>query len=210
MVIDPTTPTRDINRRLLFSIHQDGLMDILAGLIVLTFGLIPILDESGLNPGLRQVIFLTFYGLEVGTVIWLKHRITRPRTGLVVLSSRMRNRLSLILLGVNVLIFLVFAGAYIFDVPIWEYFGSYQLSVPLGLIFLIIFTVSGSLLKAPRFSYYGIGVMLGFIVGEHLFLKGLAPNHGIPLAGITLGSLIVASGVLQLIRFMRIYKLDNQ
>ena len=30
MVIDPTTPTRDINRRLLLTIHQDGLFDIMA------------------------------------------------------------------------------------------------------------------------------------------------------------------------------------
>jgi hypothetical protein len=46
MVIDPTSPTKDINRRLLLTLHQDGLLDVLAGLIVATFGMIPILDET--------------------------------------------------------------------------------------------------------------------------------------------------------------------
>ncbi|MCK4749645.1 MAG: hypothetical protein KAT15_21470 [Bacteroidales bacterium] len=38
MIKDPISPTRDINHRLLLSLHQDGLFDILAGLIVITFG----------------------------------------------------------------------------------------------------------------------------------------------------------------------------
>ncbi len=61
MVIDPTSPTRDINRRLLLSLHQDGLLDILAGLIVATFGLIPILDETGMNTGIRRTFKSTSF-----------------------------------------------------------------------------------------------------------------------------------------------------
>ena len=66
MVIDPTSPTRDINRRIMLNLHQDGLLDILAGLIIITFGFIPILDESGMGAGLRQIIFLSFFVVDHG------------------------------------------------------------------------------------------------------------------------------------------------
>lgn len=208
MAIDPTSPTRDMNRKLMLSIHQDGLLDVLAGLIVVTFGLIPILDNSGLNPGIRQVVFLSFYFFEVFAVIWLKRRITLPRTGLVLLLKKKQTKLSLILLLVNVLLFVILAGSYAFQIPIWEVFGSYQLSVPLGLIFLIMFTVSGALLKAPRFYLYGILVMVTFVLFEHLYNLGVVKEHGIPAAGFISGGLIVGSGLLILVGFIRKYKID--
>ena len=69
MVIDPTSPTRNISKRLLLSLHQDGLFDVLAGLIVVTFAFIPILDETSMNPGVRQVIILLFYGVSLVTIL---------------------------------------------------------------------------------------------------------------------------------------------
>ena len=210
MVIDPTSPSRDINRKLLLTLHQDGLFDVLAGLIMVTFGLIPILDETGLNPGARQVIILSFYGVSVFSVLLFKRRITLPRSGYVQLSKKRTTRISMVFLFVNVVLFLIFTGVYIFDWPIWEFFGSYQLSVPLGLIFLVMFTVSGALLKAPRFHLYGILVMITFIGFEHLFLKGVVAHHGIPMAAFISGVLIVLSGLIYLYKFINRYKIDKE
>lgn len=208
MVIDPTTPTREINRRLLLSLHQDGLLDILAGLIVATFGLIPILDQSGLGPGLRQVIILLFYGVSVFLVFWLKRRITLPRAGYVKLSRKTTSRISIILLIINVLLFLLFAGVYIFDIPVWDYFGSYKMSVPLGLIFLIMLTVTGGLLKAARFHFYGLLVLGSFVGAEYLYNKGSIAHHGIPLAAFVSGGVIIAIGIGYLINFLKKYNTD--
>ncbi len=55
MGIDSTSPTREINKRLLLTLHQDGLLDVLAGLIVITFGFIPILDETSMSPVTKQI-----------------------------------------------------------------------------------------------------------------------------------------------------------
>ncbi len=205
MVTDAKSPTRDINRRLLLTLHQDGLLDVLAGLIVSTFGFVPILDETGLNPGVRQILILSFYGASILAVLWLKRRITLPRSGYVKLTSRFTSRLSLIILIVNVLIFILFAGAFIFDLELWEYFGDYQMSVPLGLIFLVMLTVSGGLLKASRFFLYGILVFCAYVIFEHLFLKGMVGNHGIPLAAFLSGGVMILSGVMHLYRFMNRY-----
>lgn len=206
MVIDPTSPTRDINRRLLLSLHQDGLLDILAGLIVATFGLIPILDETSMNSGIRQLVILLFYGVSVVLIIWLKNRITLPRSGYVKLSRKTSSKLSMIMLIVNVLLFLTFAGVYVFKIPLWDYFGSYKMSIPLGLIFLVMLSVSGGLLKAPRFHLYGLLVLISFVGFEHLYLEEKVKHHGIPLAAFISGGIIIMIGLILLIRFMNQYR----
>jgi hypothetical protein len=208
MIIDPTSPTKEINRRLLLTLHQDGLLDILAGLIVTTFGLIPILDEAGLNPALRQIIILLFYGLSILIFLLLKRLFTLPRSGYVKLSRSTTTRISVILLIVNALIFICFAGTYVFKIPVREYFGLYQISIPLGLVFLVMFTISGALLKAARFYLFGLFVMLSFVFGEHFFIMGYIPHHGIPSAAFISGGGIVLTGVIYLIRFLKRYNAD--
>lgn len=208
MFLASGSPRREINKRLLMSIHQDGFFDILAGLIVINFGWIPILDATGLNPGVRQTILLTFYGLSVFFVLWLKRRITVPRSGFVQLSKKTSSRLSIIMLLVNIVLFVVFAGVYVLEIPLWTYFGSYQLSIPLGLIFLVLLSFSGGLLKAVRFYFYGILVLVSFVGAEHLFLKGQAAHHGIPLAAFVSGGIIFLSGCIILMRFIQRYSAE--
>lgn len=201
-------PSKEINKRLLLSIHQDGFFDILGGLIIINFGFVPLLDATGMNPGARQTILLSFYGLSVILVLWLKRRITVPRSGYVKLSKKTTSRLSISMLIVNLILFVVFAGVYFLDLPLWAYFGSYQLSVPLGLIFLVIFSFSGGLLKAVRFYLYGVLVLFFFIGAEHLYLKGQVADHGIPLAAFVSGGIIFLTGCIYLWNFLRKYKAE--
>jgi hypothetical protein len=205
-----STPSGEINRKLLMTIHQDGLLDVLAGLIIATFGMIPLLDSTGMNPGARQVIFLSCYVVEVVTIIFLKRSITLPRTGLVVLSRRTTTRISVILLILNTVIFLLFLFSYLLRLPLWKLFGSYQLSVPLGLVFLVMLSAAGALVKTVRYYFYGILVLAIFVGAEHLFLKGTVANHGIPLASFLSGGLIVLSGGIHLWRFLRKYQIDRE
>ena len=116
--------------------------------------------------------------------------------------------MSVIMLIVNVVIFLVFAGVYVFNIPLWSQFGSYQLSVPLGLIFLIMLSFTGGLFKAPRFYLYGILVLVSLIGFEYLFLKGIVAHHGIPWACFVSGSMILLSGGVKLCAFIKQYPVD--
>lgn len=209
MVIDPTSPTRDINRRIMLNLHQDGLLDMLAGFIIIIFGLIPVLDGTGMGAVARQVIILGLFFLGVMAIIWLKRRITFPRAGMVEMAHERKRKISLILLIVNVIIFLVFASAYAFDLSIFEIFGPYQLSVLLGLVFLIVFTVSAALIHAIRFYGYGLVTFISFILFEHLFLKDLVAHHGIPAAAMLSGGLFILTGVVLLAKFLKKYRTDS-
>ena len=209
MVFDPTSPSRHINKRLLLSLHQDGLLDILAGLIVITFGIIPLLDASGMGAGWRQVIFLSLYGIEVGGILMLKKRITLPRSGMVVISRKVRRKISLILLAANLSVFLFVIANYLFDL-IGDLFGQYQLSILLGLIFMLMLTVSGIMMSASRYSLYGLLVFACFMFSEYLFWEGKTIHHGIPLAALVSGGIMVVTGTFLLRKFIRDYKPDNQ
>lgn len=209
-MIDPTSPTRDIKNRLLLFLHQDGLLDLLAGAIVATFGLVPILDETGMNPGLRQVIILSIYGASVATILILKRKVSLPRSGYVKLARRTTVKMSLIMLIVNILLFLCFLSAYLFDIPFRDYLGNYQMSVPLGLIFLIMFTVAGGMLNATRFHFYGLFVLATFMGGDYLYSRSILPQHGLPVAAFVSGGIIMLAGAFQLRRFLKVYRKEYQ
>lgn len=203
------TPSQEIRRRLMLTIHQDGLIDILAGLIVATFGTIPLLDGTGMHPGVRSVIFLSAYMLEVVVILWLKRAITLPRTGLVRLNRKMTSKPAITLLIINILLFLVFAGSFLFNISLWNLFGSYRLSVLLGLAFMIPLTAAGVLLRAYRFSIYGLLVLVVYMAAEHLYLLGVLGDHGIPAASFLCGGLIAFTGGIYLHRFLQTYQIGS-
>lgn len=209
MAIDPTLPGRSINRNLQLFLQQDGLFDILAGLIIITFGVIPLLDESGMGVGLRQIIFLVFYGIEVSLFLWLKRRISLPRSGQAVPPGRKRRRLSLILLLLNVAILIFLLANYGFDLIITNLLGQYQLSIMLGMIFLLVLSIVGAMLKAPRYFGYSILVFACFVGSEYLFYNGLSMHHGIPLAAAVSGGIIICVGLLYLLRFIKTYNSES-
>jgi hypothetical protein len=205
VMIDPT-PSQEVRRRLLLTIHQDGLLDILVGLIMATFGMIPLLDAMGLNPGMRSVIFLSGYMLEVGVIVWLKQAITLPRTGLVKLRRKTTSKITLTLLIINILLFIVFAGSRVIKIPLWNLFGSYQLSILLGLAFMVPLTAAGLLLKATRFFLYGIFALGIYLAGEYLYNQGILRDFGIPVASFICGGIIAMTGAIFLFRFLHTYR----
>lgn len=202
------TPSHEIRRRLMLSIHQDGLLDMLAGLIIATFGMIPLLDETGMNPGVRSVIFLSCYLLEVVVILWLKQVITLPRTGLVKLTRKTTSKLAVTLLIINIILFLVFAGSSLFKIRLWDLFGAYKLSILLGLAFMIPLTAAGFLLKAYRFSLFGLLVLVAYMAGEYLYFKGILGEHGIPAASFISGGIIAGTGSINLFRFLQTYSTE--
>ena len=203
-------PSVEIRRRLMLTIHQDGLLDILAGLVIATFGLVPLLDESGMNKGIRSLLLLFLYMLEVGGIMWLKRAITWPRTGVVQLARKTTSRMAVTMLVINVLLFVFFAGSSLLRLPVAEALGPYSLSITLGLLFLILLTSSGVVLRAPRFHLYALCVLGMYILSEHLFLRGITGNHGIPLASFLSGGVTAGSGGILLIRFLRKYRVVKE
>lgn len=194
--------SQHIRKRLMLNFHRDGLIDILGGMIVVTFGTVPLLDETGMHPGIRQMLLFAMFGAEAGLFLLLKRVITQPRAGRIRLLKQQARRIwvSLLVLNLFLLVF-VLAGS-LTSLPILGFAAEYQLSVSLGLIFLGMFTMVAAILRVNRFYLYGILVITSFMWMEHLFFRGALSHHGIPAACLITGATMSATGGILLARFI--------
>ncbi len=204
-MIDPSV-SQHIRQRLMLNFHRDGLIDILGGMIVITFGTVPLLDETGMHPWIRQMILFIMFGLEAGLFILLKRAITQPRAGRIRLLRNEARKIWISLLVLNLVLLAFFLAGSLTDLPLLDFAAEYQLSVSLGLIFLGMFTMVAVILRVNRFYLYGILVTILFLWMEHLFLLGNLNHHGIPAACLLSGGAMVATGGLLLARFIRIHR----
>jgi len=92
-----------LKRKVYLAYHQDGILDLVAGSVVLGFGINMMADN---------IVFLMFGWMVMLFYIPLKQRITVPRFGYVQFESREKALTqNLILLGIGVLVvFVIFAG----------------------------------------------------------------------------------------------------
>jgi len=196
---------KEIERRAYISYHQDGLLDIFAGLYVLGFGLgiyMDIIWESGFGvimPGILVAVVLP---------IWIaaKRRITVPRIGFVNFGIRGASKLMAIFVGLAV------AGLGVMSVFTLATFqgGSRQW---LDLIFQ-----NGMLIVG--FGSFAVCVLFGYSMGlKRLYAYGLLAVISLVIghfAGIffayiltALGTTVIVTGVALLIGFVRKYPLKG-
>ena len=93
---------KEIERKAYMSYHQDGLLDIFAGLYVLGFGLgifVDLILDFGMGMILMPAVFVS---LALPLWIAAKRRITMPRIGFVNFGIRGANKLTAIFIGTMV------------------------------------------------------------------------------------------------------------
>jgi hypothetical protein len=197
---------KEIERRAYMSYHQDGLLDIFAGLYILGFGL-GIFMDIVLDFGMG-VIIIPGGLIAVALPIWIaaKRKITMPRIGYVNFGTRGANKLMAIFIGLAV------AGLGVFFVFTLATFqgGSRQW---LDLIFQngMLIVGFGSLAVCSLFGYtmglrrlyaYGLMALISLVIGHFV---------GIFFAYIllALGTTVMVAGAALLIGFVKKYPLKG-
>jgi len=198
---------KEIERRAYMSYHQDGLMDIFAGMYILGFGLGIFMDviwDFGMG-----VIIIPGGLIAVALPIWIaaKRKITMPRIGFVKFGpAGGASKLMAIFIGLAV------AGLGFFFVFTLATFqsGSRQW---LDLIFQngMLIVGFGSLAVCILFGYsmglrrlyaYGLLAMITLVIGH---LLGIFFAYILSVLGIT----VIATGVALLIGFVKKYPLKG-
>jgi hypothetical protein len=198
---------KEIERKTYMSYHQDGLLDIFAGLYILGFGLGIFMDviwDFGMG-----VIIIPGGLIAVALPMWIavKRKITMPRIGFVKFGpGGGTNKLTAIFIGLAV------AGLGFFFVFTFATFqsGSRQL---LDLIFQngMLIVGFGSLAVCILFGYsmglrrlyaYGLLAMITLVIGH---LLGIFFAYILLALGIT----VIATGVALLIGFVKKYPLKG-
>jgi hypothetical protein len=191
---------KKLERKAFLSYHQDGLLDIIIGLYITGFG---VFIATG------NVVFMTIGWLPIMLFIPLKNRITVPRFGYVRFSSQRQSTFRLALaVVVGVLLLAFFTGMFFFvssgQMParVEAFLRQYDMFVLCTLMSIILLAV-GVLIGLKRLYIYAALLILSSAIGSYLWL-----NPSIYLIGV--GFVILATGLMMLVRFIRKYPLSGE
>ena len=186
---------KEIERQVFLSYSEDGLVDIAIGVVIAAWGLMLIQEPTGL---------IGLLGL-LGMGIWYigKRIITFPRIGVIEPSPKMERRLTNLGLFLIVLGLVAFVGILLTRASGSTMIGDYSLGI-LGLVLAAGVALLAYLLNAARLYIYAFILFLSFAGGE-ILAKTVTTFDAFALSVIVGGGLILLSGIVVLVRFIRKY-----
>jgi hypothetical protein len=185
-----------LQRRTYSSYHQDGLIDILIGWMMIGFGLNIAFDNSA---------FLFFSWMPIFLYLPFKNRITVPRVGNVKFSAPNTKLyivvVALLLVFMLGIIYLLIAGPGVFTSQLSAWLrGNYLLL--LGGLIALLFLGGGLMTGITRlYAYAGLTIII-FMGGNLLSIQPL-------VFVLIMGLLVEVVGIVMLIRFLRKYTLTS-
>jgi len=198
---------REIEKKAYMSYHQDGLLDIFVGLYAIAFGLGMIADKI-LEFGFGAIMPAILIAIVLPIWIEAKRKITMPRIGFVKFGTRGSNKLFALLLGLAVaglgvfMLFGVFLATGQIGRPWWiEILFQYGM-IWIGLGSAVIGSLFAYTMGLKRLYGYGLLTFALFASGHFLSI----PFEYLLLA---IGSVIIASGAVLLVQFIRRYPLPK-
>lgn len=198
--MQPPVSLKSVERKVFQTTFADGLWDVLIGSFVLVFALAPILSLT-LGDFWSSFIFLPFWGL-VYLAIWLTRKfVVAPRLGRFTYSEQRQRRLrkfSLVMVGANLLIFLLGVIAFM---TVGNISGMIWLILA-GLFMVLSFSIAAFLLDYPRLYIYGLLLGLAPLAGEWLYTQFGAAHHGFPLVFGFVSFLIIFTGLATFTRML--------
>ena len=204
---------KKLERKAYRSIHQDGIMDIFLGFIMIAMGIYGTLSNPGIENPLGLGIFVILEIVAIFIIIAGKKYITVPRIGIVKPGSERKKKLSKarIVLAISILLGLIF-----FLVPI--VLGNigkegqlpwYFLAIIFAMNVFIVFGLVAYFLDYSRL--YVIAVLFALTIPflEILKLFFDSPFNVLIAFGLP-GIIVIGIGVIYLYRFIKNYPLPKE
>ncbi len=189
---------KKIERKAYTSYHQNGLIDIMAGFFILSFGIWIILDMIWLG--------WMFFVVVASVYAAAKKVFTIPRIGLVKFPRQRVLIAQIVLVGLGLLssvlgivTFMQVEGG---STPLWLLLAIEYYMPVIGVSVAGLFCVVGYTFRIKRVYAYALLTLIMFVTGHFLYY----PLH---YYMILLGTLILLFGLAMLIRFIHRYPLST-
>lgn len=194
---------KQIERRAYVSYFQDGLWDIVIGLVAAAWAVGPLLSDLGLSDLWVGAIFLPFSAVAYA-IFWAGKRfVTRPRMGLVRFGPKRKARLTKILAVTTALLTVGLVVGIVASMSSttsgWVYPAAFC-----GVL-LVGFSLGAYFLDFPRLYLYGALLALSLPIGEVLFRYAGVAHHGWPATFGASAAVMLLIGVTLFTRFVRKY-----
>lgn len=186
---------KEIERQVYLSYSEDGLIDIAIGVVITAWGLMLTQEPTGL---------IGLIGL-LGMGIWYlgKRSITIPRIGVIEPSAKIERKLTNLAVFMFILGLIVLAGILLSRAAGSSLLSDYSLSI-VGLVLAAGVALLGYLLDAARMYIYALILFASFAAGE-ILAKSITAFDAFALSVVIGGGLILLSGIVVLVRFLRKY-----
>ena len=196
-----TSDFNNLKRKVYLAYHQDGILDLVAGSVVLGFGTFMLTDN---------IAFLMAGWFMMMMYIFLKNRITIPRFGYVRIDSEKKALMkSWISVGIGVLVLLLFFLLPIFlrrepTSPEMEAWIRRYHMVPLSTMLFGLPALGAAIfLGLKRFYLYAL-------LAAGLPLLGAMLNIETYIPIVTTGAVIITYGAFLLANFLKKYPLNTE
>jgi hypothetical protein len=190
---------KQIAKKAYTSYHQDGILDTSLAIVIFTFAIMIIVDLPWLG-GAIGILAMSFYA-------GAKRVLTVPRIGYVKFPQQRAQRINIALL---VLGFLGFAlGLVAFTqtesggTPSWLLFLIDNYMLTIGGIIACLFLLGGYTFQTKRMYTYTLLVLTIFFVGHFIY-------YPLEYYLLLLGTIILAVGIVMMIRFVSKYPKTSQ
>lgn len=198
------TDLKEFEKKAYRSVFQDGLWDIFIGFFMAQFAVAPLLTDIGFSDFLSSMTWTVVLLVILATVVLLKRSVVAPRLGAVKLITKRRKKISVALGILNVFLLLgILVGA--FFVRLAELDIDWLAPLTFMLILLVGFSVAAWIFRQYRFYLYGALCTLSFTGGELLYRFAGANHHGLPITFGISSFLVVFTGILLFVNFIRKY-----
>jgi len=150
--------------------HQTGLRFMFPGVLILSMGIIPLMESLGVH---RYYGYLLFMGLPLALFLFIDNKICKPRLGYVKFSPSRRLKMrhaSYFTGGISggILILLFVTIYWKFPASFSNAIGEWGFIVLLATICLAIFAAVGSFMEDKRYILIGIVFAISFPLDELL------------------------------------------
>jgi hypothetical protein len=190
--------SQSLMQKLSLAYHQDGILDLVIGVILLLFAAVLLFDQAA---------FIGTIGIPAILYFPLKQRITYPRLGYIRFEAEgEQQRRYILLLGLGVVAFVSLAVFYILvgDLPasVLDVLLTNDVLI-LGVLIGLFLGALAAFLKNRRFYLYaGLAVLLVWSAYFLGFRAGIAVT--------ALGAIVEAFGIFVLLRFLKKYPVEQE